>query len=130
MMRLRPVKQRHLTSSQAKAVTILTSCLMLICHVGKANGEAETPEAVGDVELGAYLSATCSSCHNKSTTTSGIPSIDGLTGADFTSAINAYKSGERDNATMQAIAASLSDSDIAALVAYFESKRRSSNNQK
>ncbi len=125
-MRLRTPKPKRQTDLTAAPAPILMSCLVLICCLGTACAEPETPETTGDVEFGAYLASTCASCHSNSAASSGIPPIAGLKRSDFINALKAYKSGERDNPTMQTIAASLSDGDIAALVAYFEFERRNS----
>ena len=75
--------------------------------------------AAGDVEYGAYLAQDCSSCHRNNTDNAGIPNIAGLPMDYFTRALNAYKVGERDHPTMQMIARSLDDEQVAALAAFY-----------
>ena len=75
--------------------------------------------ATGDVEYGAYLAQDCSSCHQKNINSAGIPEIAGLPTDYFISALKAYKEGKRDHSTMQMIARSLDDEQVAALAAYY-----------
>jgi cytochrome c553 len=75
--------------------------------------------------LGEYLSAECVTCHQLSGgVTGGIPAIVGLPEKTFVEALNAYKTGERDNPVMRNIAARLSQDDMAALAAYFAARKR------
>jgi cytochrome c553 len=48
-----------------------------------------------------------------------VPKLGGQHPAYIAKALQAYKSGTRTNATMRAIAAALSEQDIAALAAYY-----------
>lgn len=77
------------------------------------------PGTAGDIEYGAYLAQECSSCHHIHVTKPGIPHIIGLPADYFIEALTEYKEGARDNATMQTIARSLDDEQIAALAAFF-----------
>jgi cytochrome c len=72
-----------------------------------------------DVEYGAYLAQECTSCHSKNSNSSGIPHIAGLPMDYFIQTLSWYKEGTRENATMQTIARSLDDEQIAALAAYY-----------
>ncbi|MEM9577896.1 MAG: c-type cytochrome [Pseudomonadota bacterium] len=72
-----------------------------------------------DVEYGAYLSQECKTCHRLDGEGQGIPSFLNLSAPDFVIAMNAFKTRQRQNQTMQMIAGRLSDEDIAALAAYF-----------
>ncbi len=49
----------------------------------------------------------------------GVPKIGGQHPAYIVKALQAYKSGERNHPSMRAIAASLSDQDMADLAAYY-----------
>ncbi len=73
----------------------------------------------GDVEYGEYLSSECVSCHLKSDDAQGIPPIIGLDEASFMVLMQAYRTKERENPTMQTIAGALDDEQLAALAAYF-----------
>jgi cytochrome c553 len=76
--------------------------------------------AAGDRELGRHLSSECVTCHQLSgRVVAGIPTIVGIDAESFVAMMNAYRSGERSNAVMQAIAGKLSDEETAALAAYF-----------
>jgi cytochrome c553 len=86
-------------------------------------GAAETP----DPSAGRTKAVLCVGCH----TSTGmrinrpqiyrIPKIEGQHEEYLVAALQAYKSGERQNETMQALVASLSNQDIRDLAAYFAS---------
>jgi len=76
---------------------------------------------VGDPAYGEYLSGECTSCHQVSGAGNGIPSITNWPSGDFVTAMHAYKVGVRAHPVMQMMAGRLSDEEIAALAAYFES---------
>lgn len=76
---------------------------------------------VGDPAYGEYLSGECTSCHQVSGANDGIPSITNWPIENFVTAMHAYKDGVRVNPVMQMMAGRLSDEEIAALAAYFES---------
>lgn len=88
---------------------------------------SRVPEAVlamqGDVAYGEYLSSECVGCHQLAGQTGGVPSITGWPTGPFIVAMFDYRSKDRDNVTMQTLAARLSDEEIAALAAYFETVR-------
>lgn len=78
----------------------------------------------GDRELGQYLSTECVTCHRSSgQAAQGIPLIVGWPEDQFIAVMNAYKAKERDNPVMQTIAGRLSGEDIAALAAFFGTKK-------
>ncbi|MGZ8153962.1 MAG: c-type cytochrome [Burkholderiales bacterium] len=60
------------------------------------------------------LAASCGGCHGESGVTKmpGTPSIIGFDPKYFTSAMNAYKSGQRKHDVMKALATPLSDQDL------------------
>lgn len=71
--------------------------------------------------FGRFLSSECVTCHQISGAhENGIPSIVGWPRAQFIAVLNSYRAKERDSDVMQSIAARLSDDEIAALAAYFE----------
>ncbi len=76
---------------------------------------------VGDPAYGEYLSGECTSCHQASGVGGGIPSITNWPADDFVVAMHAYKEGVRAHPVMQMMAGRLSNEEIAALAAYFES---------
>ncbi len=77
-------------------------------------------KAAENQALGRYLSVECAACHQLSGKSSnGIPSIVGWPEEQFRAVLSAYARKERDGQVMQAIAARLSRTEIAALAAYF-----------
>lgn len=82
---------------------------------------AEILAMVGDVEYGEYLGSSCVTCHQVDGTDQGLPSITGWPSAAFVTVMHAYKNKHRDNPVMQQHAGALSNEEIAALAAYFES---------
>lgn len=78
----------------------------------------------GDAEYGAFLSAECTTCHQRSGAFDGIPGIVGWPEEDFIVAMHAYREKLRPHEVMQALAGRLSDEEIAALAAYFGQLRR------
>lgn len=95
---------------------------MALCAVLFATCAASTPgRAAPDVAYGEYLANECVTCHQRSGNFNGIPSITGWPQETFVLALNAYRWRDRKNPIMQTIADQLSDEDMAALAAYFES---------
>jgi cytochrome c553 len=80
---------------------------------------------VGDPVAGQKKTAMCGGCHGiEGWRTAypevyGVPKIGGQHPAYLVKALQAYKSGERSHPSMRAIAASLSDQDMADLAAYY-----------
>lgn len=81
---------------------------------------ADILSMTGDAAYGEYLSGDCTSCHQLSGATAGIPGITGLSREGFVTAMHAYKAGAREHPVMQMMAGRLSNEEIAALAAYFE----------
>lgn len=81
--------------------------------------------AAGDAELGRRLSEPCAACHGADgiSVSGDIPNLAGQKEAYLGAQLKAYRSGSRENAFMQPIAAELSDDDIANLAAYWASLR-------
>ena len=81
--------------------------------------------ADGDAERGRELGFTCLGCHGiegyKATFPElyHVPMIAGQNAKYIETALNEYKKGARSHPTMDAIAGSLSDQDIADLAAYY-----------
>lgn len=96
--------------------TMLATCACFgILPVAGARAEAKD----GDVELGAYLSAECVTCHQANAQTDEIPQIVGLDPNAFVAAMLAYKAKQREHPIMQMMAGRLNDEEILALAAYF-----------
>ena len=79
----------------------------------------------GDPAAGQHKTQMCSGCHGipgwrtAYPEVYGVPKIGGQHPAYIVRALQAYKSGERVHPSMRAIAASLSDQDMADLAAYY-----------
>jgi cytochrome c553 len=80
--------------------------------------------AAGDAEAGKSKSAMCAACHGPDGN-SPAPTVPKLAGqhADYLAKqLAEYKSGERQNATMNGMAAALSEQDMADLGAFYASQ--------
>jgi len=81
--------------------------------------------SAGDAAAGSKKVYQCVGCHGVKDWKTAFPevySVPKLTGQKaqyIVSALKAYKSGERDFATMRAIAADLSDKDMEDIAAYY-----------
>jgi len=86
---------------------------------------AQAPAAPGDPEKGKQKVAMCQGCHGIPGWRTAypevyqVPKIAGQHPAYLVSALKDYKSGARTHPSMSAIAASLSDADMANLAAYY-----------
>jgi cytochrome c553 len=82
----------------------------------------------GNAEAGRIKSSMCAGCHNipgyKTAFPSvySVPKLNGQHAPYIVSALRAYKAGERQHPSMRAIAASLSDQDMADLAAFYSSE--------
>ncbi|MGQ0523223.1 MAG: c-type cytochrome [Betaproteobacteria bacterium] len=83
--------------------------------------------AEGNAAAGAQKNAMCAGCHGipgyktAFPEVYSVPKIGGQHAAYIVKALQAYKSGERSHPSMRAIAATLSDRDMADLAAYYAS---------
>ena len=98
------------------AKTLLTLVLFL--------ATAQPAAAKGDPEAGKIKAYTCTGCHgipgyNNVYPTYKVPKIGGQNYEYLLSALQAYKNGERNHATMQQQASSMSDQDMQDMAAYF-----------
>lgn len=81
--------------------------------------------AEGDPEAGKQKTAMCAGCHGipgfrtAYPEVYSVPKLGGQSEAYLIAALKAYKAGERSHPSMVAIAASLSDQDMADLAAYY-----------
>jgi len=86
---------------------------------------AVSAQAAGDAASGAKKNFQCQGCHGIPGWKTAfpevypVPKLGGQHAQYIATALKAYKSGERDHATMRAIAADLSDQDIEDLAAYY-----------
>lgn len=78
--------------------------------------------AAGDKALGEYLSSECTTCHQSSgRQVGGIPAIIGHPAEQFVALMVAYRDKQRGNQVMQTIAGRLTQDELHALAAYYES---------
>lgn len=81
--------------------------------------------AEGDASAGHKKNHSCSGCHGIPGWRTAfpevykVPKLGGQGAAYIVAALKAYKSGERQHGTMQAIAASMTEQDMADLAAYY-----------
>ena len=88
---------------------------------------ASVPAIAGDAAAGeaAYNSKGCSGCHGAGGR-SQIPANPALAGKDaafLKTQLMDFKSGKRQNATMNAMAAMLNDADVANVAAYLSAQK-------
>ena len=87
--------------------------------------DAVAQAAAGDAVAGAQKTQMCQGCHGIEGWRTAfpevynVPRIGGQHQAYLVKALLAYRSGERSHPSMRAIAASLSDKDMADLAAYY-----------
>jgi len=80
--------------------------------------------SAGDAAAGQAKASTCFGCHgmNGASNNEMYPDLAGQKEAYLVKAINAYRSGDRTDPTMKAMAASLTDADVENLAAFFSSQ--------
>src|SRR5215216_7526081 len=99
----------------------MRTLLALIALVGVAASVFAQPAAQGNAAAGEKKAAMCIGCHSipgyqaSFPEVHKVPMIAGQNAKYIASALNAYKTGDRKHPTMKAIAASLTDQDIADL---------------
>jgi len=109
-----------LTQLANKALPSLT---MLALAVAGHNATAAT---AGNVTAGKTKAAMCMGCHNIPGYQASfpqvykVPKVAGQNAKYIASALAAYQKGDRKHPTMQAIAVSLTEQDMADLAAYYE----------
>ena len=93
----------------------------LACVLSGMSGVA----LAGDAAAGKARSAACAGCHGPdgNSMVPTYPKIAGQHEAYLVDSMKQYKTGARTNATMKAMAAPLSDADIANLAAYYASQK-------
>ena len=91
------------------ALALLAGLLMPSSQAGAA-----------DTSQGAQLAAVCASCHGGP---GGIPVIIGQDAGKISAAMLAYRTAERPNHIMHAIALSLSDEEIASVARYLAGQK-------
>ena len=94
-----------------------------ICVLVLGLGVLGAGQAAGDPQAGKAKTETCLGCHGLPSYTNvyptyRVPKLGGQHPDYIVAALKAYKNGERDHATMEAQAASLTDQDMADIAAY------------
>ncbi len=93
--------------------------------VSFATVSSQAQELKGDAKAGETKNAMCIGCHGIKGYQAAfpevykVPMISGQGAKYISSALNAYRKGERKHPTMRGVAESLSDQDIADLAAYY-----------
>ena len=84
--------------------------------------------ADGDAAAGKNKTQMCAGCHGMDgfrtayPETYHVPKLGGQNAGYIVNALKAYKAGDRQHPTMKAIAATLSEQDMADLAAYYSAK--------
>lgn len=96
---------------------LLIASLASLAALGSAH-------AAGDVEAGKTKSAACAACHGPdgNSIAPNFPNLAGQHADYMVKQLKEYKSGERQNATMNGMAAALSEQDMADISAYYASQ--------
>ena len=86
-------------------------------------GALATPAHPGNPAAGRDKAAMCSGCHGEAGIAAGLPgpTLAGQNEAYLAAALKAYKTGERSNPMMTAMAGNVDDGDIPDIAAYFAS---------
>jgi cytochrome c553 len=93
-------------------------------------GTTALAQVKGDAKAGEQKIQMCQGCHGIEGWRSAypevyhVPRIGGQHAAYLVSSLKAYKSGERNHATMRAIAGSLSEQDMADLAAFYAGSKK------
>ena len=98
---------------------------LIACAAIAGPALAQTAPAPGNAAAGKQKTAMCIGCHGIAGWRTAypevyhVPMIHGQHQAYIVKALQAYRSGERSHPSMRAIAASLTDDDMANLAAYY-----------
>ena len=101
------------------------SAALLSATLGATLAAAQAPAPGGDPLKGAQKVQMCQGCHGIVGWRTAFPEVyrapklSGQASPYIVAALKAYKSGDRGHPTMKAIAASLSDADMADIAAYY-----------
>jgi cbb3-type cytochrome c oxidase subunit III len=115
LLELNPEWYRRDTKMK-KLLAIAVTCVLLC--------SATTVWAAGDAAAGKQKSATCAACHGADGNSNNPewPKLAGQNAAYLIKQLQNFKSGERVNATMNGMAANLSEQDMEDLAAYFSNQ--------
>lgn len=113
----------HGTQDMKRSNVFASVCSAAALAIAASAGAAQP--AAGNADAGRQKSSMCVGCHNipgyktAFPAVYSVPKLDGQHAAYIVSALRAYKSGERRHPSMMAVAASLSDQDMADLAAFY-----------
>ena len=98
--------------------------LSILFVLGLGHAATAAAQSAGDPKAGQEKAFFCGGCHGIPGWRNAYPAyrepkLGGQQADYLVAALKAYQSGQRSHATMRAIAASLSDQDMADLAAYF-----------
>ena len=102
---------RMMSAMIAGAVLMFAATATVAADGNAANGKAKTALCEGCHGIDDYRTAYPAVYH--------VPKLGGQHAGYMVKALQAYKSGERSHPTMRAIAAGLTDQDMADLAAYY-----------
>lgn len=100
-------------------------CTLLFAVLASAFAASASAAEGGDAQAGLNKASMCQGCHGIDGYRMAfpevyhVPRLGGQHSSYIVKALQAYKAGSRSNATMRAIAASLSEKDMADLAAYY-----------
>ena len=111
--------------TQASAVRRLLLCLLPTLALATGASHAQDA-AVGDATAGAAKAAVCAGCHGMDgkALQPQYPNIAGQHSSYIAKQLTNYREGERVNALMNGIAATLTDEDILNLAAYYNAQTK------
>jgi cytochrome c553 len=116
-------RRNDMMKSMLASVTDASMNNIALYYALQKPARAQTP-AAGDKAAGATAGAACAGCHGADGV-SGNPANPSLAGQDATylaSALQAYKQGTRSDETMKGLAASLDDSAVKNVSAFYASQ--------
>ena len=105
--------------------TIFASAALAVALVLPSIAAAQAPAAPGDPNKGSQKVGMCQGCHGIVGWRTAfpevyrVPKLSGQNPQYIVLALKEYKNGNRGHPTMKAIAASLTDQDMADIAAYF-----------
>jgi len=107
------MKNCHLVSAIVSCLALVGATFALAAEGDPAAGKGKNSMCVGCHGIGGYRTVYPEVYH--------VPKLGGQHAAYIVKALQEYKAGNRSHPTMRAIAAGLSDQDMADLAAYYAS---------
>ena len=113
---------------------VVIAAMSLLAGLAATVATTAQADVVGDAKAGQGKVAMCIGCHGIPDYRTAypevyeVPKLGGQNQTYIENALHAYKKGDRHFDTMHAIAASLSDQDIADVAAYYAAQNAASKN--